>query len=51
MNLTNILCFFVQPCVNSLQALLDVMYIPLSFLGIHAPPVSSWFQSFLPCIT
>jgi len=51
MNLTNILCFFVQPWVNGLQAMLDIMYIPLSFLGIAAPPVASWFQPFLPCIT
>ncbi len=51
MDLTNIICALVQPLVNTLQGVLDIMYIPLNFLGVVTPPVSSWFHPFLPCIT
>jgi hypothetical protein len=44
----DIITFVVQQWVNSLQSLVDVLYIPLSFIGVHAPPVASWLQPFFP---
>ncbi len=41
------LCTLFQPLVSSLQYLLNLLYVPLSFLGISAPPVATWFNPIL----
>lgn len=50
MNLASMtFCTFIQPLVNSMQWMLNLIYLPMSFIGISAPPVSSWFQPLLSC--
>ena len=42
-------CTFLQPGVNFLQSVMNFMYLPLSFFGVSAPPVNTWFQPFVSC--
>jgi hypothetical protein len=43
------ICTFLQPGINFLQSALNFMYLPLSFFGISAPPVHTWFQPLVSC--
>ena len=48
-NLMDVLCGLLQPFVDLLQSFVSMAYLPLNWIGIVTPPVSSWFQPFLPC--
>jgi hypothetical protein len=43
------ICTFLQPIVDSIQAVLNLVYLPYTLLGIVAPPVDTWFQPFVTC--
>lgn len=45
----SVLCGLLQPFVDLLQSFVSMAYLPLNWIGIGTPPVSSWFQPFLPC--
>ncbi len=45
----SLLCGLLQPFVDLVQTFVSLAYLPLNWIGIGTPPVSSWFQPFLPC--